>query len=51
MEFETEESRFESYQEPEDKECIYSESGSATLLDDDELTPEEEAFMRGYIEE
>ena len=31
-------------------ENIYSEKTRDTLLDDDELSPEEAAFMRGYDE-
>jgi hypothetical protein len=42
---------FMSYDEAREKECIYSEDGSAALLDADELSPEEEAFMRGYMGE
>jgi len=34
----------------EDDENIYSEDVRETLLEDDELSPEEEAFMRGYEE-
>ncbi len=31
-----------------DDENIYSEEAREMLLDEDELSPEEEAFMRGY---
>lgn len=52
MEFVIEEGdEFVSFNETREKECIYSEDGSAELLDADELSPEEEAFMRGYMEE
>jgi len=33
-----------------EEECVYSKSGRDALLDEDELSPEEEAFMRGYEE-
>ena len=33
-----------------DEENIYSEEARALLLEDGELSPEEEAFMRGYEE-
>ncbi len=33
-----------------DDESIYSEDVRSLLLDDDELSPFEEAFMRGYEE-
>ena len=42
---------FMSYTEDKENECIYSEDGYAALLDGDQLSPEEEAFMRGYMEE
>ena len=32
------------------EENIYSEKTRDNLLDDDELSPDEEAFMRGYEE-
>ena len=52
MDFDIEEmDEFTSYVEEKEKECIYSEEGSAALLDADELSPQEEAFMRGYMEE
>ena len=34
----------------EDDENIYSEDVRELLLEDGEITPEEEAFMRGYEE-
>lgn len=33
-----------------DEENIYSEDARELLLEEDELSPEEEAFMRGYDE-
>ncbi len=33
-----------------DEENIYEEVSRDLLLEDDELSPEEEAFMRGYEE-
>ena len=33
-----------------DEENIYSEEAREMLLEEDELSPEEEAFMRGYDE-
>ena len=33
-----------------DEENIYEEVSRDLLLEDDELSPEEEAFMRGYDE-
>ncbi len=33
-----------------EQEDIYSEEMRELLLDEDELSPEEEAFMRGYEE-
>jgi hypothetical protein len=41
----------EDYVELNEEESIYSGEVSAKLLDDDELSPEEEAFMKGYTEE
>ena len=37
-------------EEKSDEEGIYSESARELLLADGELSPEEEAFMRGYEE-
>ncbi len=34
-----------------EKESIYDAGFMEELLDEDELTPQEEAFMRGYIDE
>ena len=51
MEFEMEEENYVSYGEEKEGDCIYTEDGSASLLDADEVSPEEEAFMRGYLEE
>ena len=51
MEFDIEEENFVSYGEEREGDCIYTEDGSASLLDADEVSPEEEAFMRGYLEE
>jgi len=34
----------------EEDQSIYSEKSRDSLLEDDELSPEEEAFMRGYQE-
>ena len=33
-----------------DEENIYSEDSREVLMDGDEISPEEEAFMRGYDE-
>ena len=46
-----EEEDYVDYAEDKDSECIYSDEGSASMLDADEVSPEEEAFMRGYMEE
>lgn len=35
----------------ETEDSIYSEEGSSALLDADGLTPEEEGFMKGYMDE
>ena len=52
MKFEIEEGdEFTSFSDTKENECIYSEEGSAALLDADQLSPEEEAFMKGYLEE
>jgi|SaaInlV_110m_DNA_1040235.scaffolds.fasta_scaffold10190_3 hypothetical protein len=48
MEFEIEEEDYVSCDEAKEGDCIYTEDGSAALLDADEVSPEEEAFMRGY---
>ena len=32
----------------DDEENIYSEEARESLLEEDELSPEEEAFMKGY---
>ena len=34
----------------EEKETVYDEEGRDDQLEDDELSPEEEAFMKGYDE-
>jgi len=34
----------------EEKETVYDEEGREDQLEDDELSPEEEAFMKGYDE-
>ena len=34
----------------EDSENIYKEDSVDMLLDDDCITPEEEGFMKGYVE-
>jgi|TARA_B100001971_G_C18109956_1_gene493618 hypothetical protein len=39
----------EEYNEKED-ETVYDEEGREDLVDDDELSPEEEGFMKGYEE-
>ncbi len=41
----------DEYVELNEEESIYSGDGPTRLLDDDELSPEEEAFMKGYIDE
>jgi len=40
---------YEEYNEIE--EDIYNEEMQEELLEEDEISPEEEAFMKGYIEE
>lgn len=37
--------------EEHDDGDVYSHEGREGLVDDDEMTPEEEAFMEGYDEE
>ena len=37
-------------QEWVDEENIYGEGSAEMLLEDDELSPEEEGFMMGYME-
>lgn len=34
----------------EEQESIYSDDGRAGLIDDDEISAEEDAFMQGYNE-
>ncbi len=34
-----------------EEECIYSGNSRKSLLDDDEINADEEAFMQGYSEE
>ena len=41
----------DEYVELNEEESIYSGDGPTKMLDDDELSPEEEAFMKGYINE
>ncbi len=36
--------------EEELEETIYEEEGREDLVEDDEMTPEEEGFMKGYEE-
>ncbi len=36
------------YEEDEDFEEVYDDEGREDLLGDDEISPEEEAFMAGY---
>jgi len=40
----------EDNEEIEEKETIYDEEGREEMMDDDELSPEEEGFMKGYEE-
>lgn len=42
--------RFEYDEEDKDDISIYSKEVRESMLDDDELTPMEEAFMAGYEE-
>ena len=42
--------RYVREEEEEDELSIYSKEVRESLLDDDELTPVEEAFMNGYEE-
>ena len=42
------EKRVEKEEEGSDDNTIYSKSAREILLDDDELSPMEEAFMNGY---
>lgn len=42
--------KYRSDEEEEDDISIYSRDVRESLLDDDELTPMEEAFMNGYEE-
>ncbi len=37
-------------EDEEEKETIYDKEGREDQLEDDELSPEEEAFMKGYDE-
>jgi len=34
-----------------EEECIYSDDFRVSLVDNDEISPEEEGFMKGYGEE
>ena len=40
----------DDWDEDIEEESIYSEAARELLLEDGELSPEEEAFMRGYDE-
>lgn len=40
----------EIFDDEEDKETIYNDEHREDLLDDDEISPEEEGFMNGYNE-
>ena len=40
----------QTWNEPEEEHDIYGESSREELVDGDELTPEEAAFMQGYME-
>ena len=42
--------KIEYDEEDKDDTCIYSKEVRESMLDDDELTPIEEAFMAGYEE-
>ena len=42
--------KFEYDEEDKDDSSIYSKQIRESMLDDDELTPVEEAFMSGYEE-
>jgi hypothetical protein len=42
---------FEFYETEENNYDIYSENGLSELIEDDEITPDEEGFMRGYNNE
>ena len=42
--------KIEYDEEDKDNISIYSKEGRESMLDDDELTPIEEAFMSGYEE-
>ncbi len=41
----------DEYGAEEGEENVYHEDAREELVDNDELTPEEEAFMRGYDED
>ncbi len=41
----------EQYDDGDDLEEVYSGEGREDLVDNDEISPEEEAFMMGYDEE
>jgi YHS domain-containing protein len=38
----------EDYKEPEDEADIYSENSRSELVEDGEMSPEEEGFMEGF---
>ena len=38
------------YREHEDRNDFYNEAEIESLLEDDEISTEEEAFMRGYMD-
>ncbi len=38
----------EDYKEPEDEADIYSEESRSELVEDGEMSPEEEGFMEGF---
>ncbi|MBW2978390.1 hypothetical protein KY331_06095 [Candidatus Woesearchaeota archaeon] len=42
--------RKKSFNEETEDESVYSEDAREELLEDSEISPEEEAFMRGYEE-
>tara|TARA_Y100000310_G_C20590384_1_gene767669 strand:- start:613 stop:819 length:207 start_codon:yes stop_codon:yes gene_type:complete len=38
----------EEYTEEKEGESVYDEEGRKDLVEDDEMSPEEEGFMKGY---
>ena len=40
----------EEYEEEEKYESVYDDQGREALTENDEISPEEEAFMQGYDE-